>query len=436
PVALLRHDGEPRARPRDARAAVRDRPPGGESRQRQSHARGSGDGSGRGAAADLLERHAPADPRGAHHRGGLRVHHLVRRDRGLDLPRAAFEPHAARPDVPLPRAVPEPDARGLVHASRRAHGRARGWRAPVRSRSRDRSARGTALGALTREHHLLVGEPGTPAVVRDLSSPATAIRSDLVEGPDLTAAVGRGAVEDDLVVPLARDQAVDLVVRRTDRGDIPAVVGGAVIADRRLVVALALPPGAIPHVPRRRHEHVLDGTTLKDPKEVPFTAYRARLAVGGELLGLNVPGADELTKEHERIGVLRVRSGRAEDLFERRVLSPWFGHQRVSRYAEASPGTITNLRMMEYACDRASGGYGIRGRSGASIIDGDRRCDDHQLRSASFGLDRCVLRRQNMDRSSDLRALQDPRTRRSAPGPSGGRCGVPRRDRVPDDASR
>jgi len=53
--------------------------------------------------------------------------------------------------------------------------------------------------------------------------------------------------------------------------------------------------------------------------------------------------------------------------------------------------------MMEYACDRASGGYGIRGRSGASIIDGDRRCDDHQLRSASLGLDRCVLRRQNMD---------------------------------------
>ena len=125
-------------------------------------------------------------------------------------------------------------------------------------------------------------------------------------------------MEHDVIAVLARDEPMDLVIGRADRRNVPGSGRRTVEADRGCVLAAALEI-ARTLVPSRREDHVLDGTALKGPEEVPFAAQLTLLAIRRELSRFDIPRSNELAEEHQRFGVLRVRTGGANDLLERRA---------------------------------------------------------------------------------------------------------------------
>src|SRR2546428_808619 len=166
----------------------------------------------------------------------------------------------------------------------------------------DLSGRGGVVFCPRGQRPLLADDVAFAPVEREFAPPAALRGRDVVEGPPLRHPVRRRALQDDAIANLARHETVHLVEGWADRGHIPRAVRWAVEADRRLVVA-HLPARRVSLIRRRRDDHVLDRTPLERPEEVPLPTQGALGAVGQTLVRLDVPAADELAEEHERIAV-------------------------------------------------------------------------------------------------------------------------------------
>ncbi len=141
--------------------------------------------------------------------------------------------------------------------------------------------------------------------------PAEGIRPDLREDPAGDAAVGILPLDPDPVAVAAGNEGQDHPGRQAVPGRVPGAERGIIeaqrgaIADQRRTGSRALRA-------RRNTPDILDATPFQDPVEDPLALGPLHGAAGAEIGEVQVPGADELTEQHQVVDMVRMRPVMAE----------------------------------------------------------------------------------------------------------------------------
>ncbi len=130
-------------------------------------------------------------------------------------------------------------------------------------------------------------------------APMEARRCNVREDPACLAAWRETALQDDLIVYLSRDECSHEVAYRSDPGGAPGLDRGVEEAQGRAVfVGLLLAAQRT----ARGDPDVHDGSPLQGPAEVPLALELLLCPIRCDIGHVHVPGADELSEEHEVFG--------------------------------------------------------------------------------------------------------------------------------------
>src|SRR5579859_7451492 len=160
--------------------------------------------------------------------------------------------------------------------------------------------------------HLLHCCPRCAIIAGFHVAPLEARRGNLREDPACSGALRETALEDDLILYLSRDECSHEVAYRSDPGGAPCLdrwveeaQGSAVFIGVRLAAQRAA----------RGDPYVHDGSPFQDPAEVPLALELLFCPIRCDIGNVNVPGADELSEEHEVFGKVWMGATRLEGLY-------------------------------------------------------------------------------------------------------------------------